>query len=428
MQYIIILLLLLFIIICGSIFYLVNRKKIQQHIEENYLKENREKLYKQLQTEKQIVEDNLLLETDELIRRRDAIKSSVEQGEQILEQLELRRGEQERSYQERQQSLEDAYRLTLEREQEKLASVTAIIEQQEQKRADNDRAHQERSIEQEIILKQKGEEQEFAFEKRRAEQEKYLATRKEEQLSAIETLVEEKKNSVQTEVDAFREVEMQKARTAVETEANSQQKWADAILAGYWEHLAQTTQEKEQELAQVVATLDEYKKKQQAVNEAILRQRAIDEQQDFYRVCLSEFAIEDIKLLQEIRQKLHTSDNLNKLIYDVYVSKSVQEMVKRVLQGGAPSGIYKITRLKTGEIYIGKSTNVKDRWVQHCKTVYGAGTIAHSILHTTMAKDGLEQFTFELVEEVPKEKLTEREKYWIMFYGSKEYGLNERNG
>ena len=40
----------------------------------------------------------------------------------------------------------------------------------------------------------------------------------------------------------------------------------------------------------------------------------------------------------------------------------------------------------------------------------------------------LENFTFEMVEEVPKEKLREREKYWIMFYGSKEYGLNERNG
>ena len=121
-------------------------------------------------------------------------------------------------------------------------------------------------------------------------------------------------------------------------------------------------------------------------------------------------------------------ENLDKLIYDVYISKPLMEMIKRVLAGGAPSGIYKITRLKTGEIYIGKSTNVKDRWVQHCKTVYGAGTIAHSILHTTMAKDGLEQFTFELVEEVPKDKLTEREKYWINFYGSKEYGLNERNG
>ena len=181
-------------------------------------------------------------------------------------------------------------------------------------------------------------------------------------------------------------------------------------------------------ISDVKEELEDYRKKQQAVNEAILRQRELDEKQDFYRVCLSEFTIEDINLLQEIRQKLHTSESLNKLIYDVYVSKSVQEMVKRVLQGGAPSGIYKITRLKTGEIYIGKSTNVKDRWQQHCKTVFGAGTIAHSILHTTMQKDGLQNFTFELIEEVPKEKLTEREKYWINFYGSKEYGLNERNG
>jgi len=38
-------------------------------------------------------------------------------------------------------------------------------------------------------------------------------------------------------------------------------------------------------------------------------------------------------------------------------------MVKRVLNGEAPSGIYKITRLKTGEIYIGKSTDVKARWI-----------------------------------------------------------------
>lgn len=255
-----------------------------------------------------------------------------------------------------------------------------------------------------------------------------LEKRKEEQLKAITEQANSQKKLVEVEVAAYRDIEMQKARTAVESETEANKKWAASSLTIYWDELAQSTYETEQELQQAKAELEEYRKKQQAVNEAILRQRAIDEQQDFYRVCLSENAIEDIKLLQEIRQKLHTSDNLNKLIYDVYVSKSVQEMVKRVLQGGAPSGIYKITRLKTGEIYIGKSTNVKDRWIQHCKTVYGAGTIAHSILHTTMAKDGLEQFTFELVEEVPKDKLTEREKYWITFYGSKEYGLNERNG
>ena len=350
MLYIIILLLL--VIIVGIVYYKVNRKKLEQQIKENYLNKNRAEFNKQLQNEKQIVEDNLLLQIASTKNELAEVKRSLSQEKERLD--------------------------------------TAI------------RAGEE-------TIRQ-------------------LDKRKTEQLSAITEVVSERKQSIDTDVAAYKEVEMQKARTAIATEANSQQKWADAILAGYWEHLAQTTQEKETELHTVTLALEDYKKKQQAVNEAILRQRAIDEQQDFYRVCLSEFAIEDIKLLQEIRQKLHTSDNLNKLIYDVYVSKSVTEMVKRVLQGAAPSGIYKITRLKTGEIYIGKSTNVKDRWVQHCKTVYGAGTIAHSILHTTMAKDGLEQFTFELVEEVPKDKLTEREKYWINFYGSKEYGLNERNG
>lgn len=357
MQYIIILLLL--IIIGLILYYTINRKKLQQQIKEDYLNKNREEFNKQLQTEKQFVEDELLLELAELRRERDTIKLFIQQGEETVAQIKRRGEEQERAIAER-------TALLIEKEKERFVSVEALIE--------------------------------------------------------------EKKQKVQTEVEAFRELETQKARTAVEIEANSQQKWADAILAGYWEHLAQTTQEKETELRAVILELDEYRKKQQAVNEAILRQRAIDEQQDFYRVNLPQNTIEDVQILQEVRQKLHFSESLNKLIYDVYVSKPVAEMVKRVLEGGAPSGIYKITRLKTGEVYIGKSTNVKDRWIQHCKTVYGAGTIAHSILHTTMQKDGLEQFTFELIEEVPKDKLTEREKYWINFYGSKEYGLNERNG
>ena len=262
-----------------------------------------------------------------------------------------------------------------------------------------------------------------------------LEKRKEEQTKLINEAINDKKKIVDTEVAAYREIETQKAATAVTQWAATSRSEAEANLKAFLEEVTKSKEFLQAELLGIEATildkkaeLEDYKKKQQAVNEAILRQRELDEKQDFYRVCLSEFTIEDINLLQEIRQKLHTSESLNKLIYDVYVSKSVQEMVKRVLQGGAPSGIYKITRLKTGEIYIGKSTNIKDRWQQHCKTVFGAGTIAHSILHTTMQKDGLQNFTFELIEEVPKDKLTEREKYWINFYGSKEYGLNERNG
>ena len=262
-----------------------------------------------------------------------------------------------------------------------------------------------------------------------------LEKRKEEQTKLIEATIADKKKIVDVEVQAYREVETQKAATAVESATKTKKAEMQASLWAYEDEVRLRKENLQAELLLIQSIindakneLDDYRKRQQAINEAILRQRELDEKQDFYRVVLSKFAIEDISLLQEIRQKLHTTESFNKLIYDVYVSKQVQEMVKRVLQGRAPSGIYKITRLKTGEIYIGKSTNVKDRWQQHCKTVFGAGTIAHSILHTTMQKDGLQNFTFELIEEVPKDKLTEREKYWINFYGSKEYGLNERNG
>jgi group I intron endonuclease len=103
-------------------------------------------------------------------------------------------------------------------------------------------------------------------------------------------------------------------------------------------------------------------------------------------------------------------------------------MIKRVTSGKEISGIYKITRLSTGEIYIGKSTNIVNRWRQHTKSCYHCGTISHSMLHTTMEKDGIENFTWEILEEVPKAQLSEREAYWIKFYDSKNYGLNEREG
>lgn len=185
---------------------------------------------------------------------------------------------------------------------------------------------------------------------------------------------------------------------------------------------------KKKEIEDLDMVISDFRAKREVINQEILRQRAIEEKQDFYRVCLTENAKQDIEVLRSIAPRLSNRSFLDKIIYDTYIAKSTQEMIKRVLNGGAPSGIYKITRIKTGEIYVGKSTNIKDRWGQHVKTVFGVGTIAHSMLHTTMERDGIDGFTFELLEEVPKEKLTEREKYWITFYGSKDYGLNEKVG
>ena len=192
--------------------------------------------------------------------------------------------------------------------------------------------------------------------------------------------------------------------------------------------LGEKATEMNNQLSALTASINEYSAKQAAINEAIMRQRALEEQQDFYRVCLSPDTVNDVELLNAIRKNLKKPEIVDKIIYDNYISKPVLEMIKRVLQNSTCSGIYKITSLKTGEIYIGKSTDIKNRWQQHCKTAFNCGTIASSLLHTKMKQYGIENFTFELLESVPKDQLSEREKFYIQFYQTKEVGLNERSG
>lgn len=306
-----------------------------------------------------------------------------------------------------------------------------IIRQQKQKENLTEEIYQKILEERKEELQQKYAQEEEIFQKKKELIEDSLQQLEKRRLTLEQSVIREAKlhkQNVDTQVKSYRELEMQKARTDIQKDSMQQHNWAREGIELYWQELAEDTEKKEKELNEIKNKIEDYKKKQQAINEAILRQRELEEKQDFYRVCLSQESIEDIILLQEVRKKLHTPESFNKLIYDLYISKPVQEMEKRVLKGEKFSGIYKITRLCTGEIYIGKSTDIFSRWQQHTKTVYGAGTIAHSILHTTMQKDGLENFTFEVVERVPKEKLTEREKYWINFYNSKDFGLNEKNG
>ena len=233
----------------------------------------------------------------------------------------------------------------------------------------------------------------------------------------LNNLIENKKKSelekLDKEVNEWAESAQEAAAFNAEIVQESFQKEIDKRMA---------------ELNDIFSTINDYKARRDVINEEILRARAIEEQQDFYRIQLQPESIRDIQILEEIKPKLSKFDSFDKLIYDIYIKKPTDEMIKRVLEGRAPCGIYKITRLKTGEIYIGKSTDIKSRWQQHTKSAFHCGTISHSILHTTIERDGVENFTWELLEEVPKDKLGEREKYWIEFYDSKRYGLNEKAG
>lgn len=75
-------------------------------------------------------------------------------------------------------------------------------------------------------------------------------------------------------------------------------------------------------------------------------------------------------------------------------------------------GIYKITNTITGDYYIGSACNISNRWSLHRRTL--ANNKHHSIhLQRAYNKYGAEYFKFSVLEYCEKEKLIEREQYYI---------------
>ena len=240
---------------------------------------------------------------------------------------------------------------------------------------------------------------------------------KEQLYKQLEDYEKQQMENIKHHVEVIKEIKTNEALNQLENERKQAEAEFECIRKA-----------KQNEIDILSAQIESFQLKQDAINQEILRRRELEEKADFYRVCLSDEAIADITELQIVRQKLKKPEILDKIIYDTYIAKPVLEMIKRVLQNSTCSGIYKITCQETKEIYIGKSTDIKNRWQQHCKTAFNCGTIASSLLHRKMQQYGIENFTFELLEVVPKDKLSEREKFYIDFHKTKETGLNERNG
>lgn len=254
---------------------------------------------------------------------------------------------------------------------------------------------------------------------------------KEKEIAQLDSRIQQMRERLQ-DLDAQAEKLREKDKALIQKEIDDWAKSAQEAANFNADRLIFLLQEKinckELELSDLKEVINEYKLTHDTINKNIARARELAENVEFYTVQIPDSYKNDIEILNSVRTRLTKHDLLDKLIYDNYVRNSVNEMLKRVLQGRAPCGIYKITRLSTQEVYIGKSTDIKKRWQQHCQSAYHCGTISHSTLHTTMEKDGIWNFTWEILEEVEKDHLSEREKFWIDFYDSKNYGLNEKRG
>lgn len=266
------------------------------------------------------------------------------------------------------------------------------------------------------------------------------ASRYDGEIKKLEIQLKEKEkryNEVNQDLEVYRQAKIEEINTSAELYFKNKNNIIEQSINNYrdlkmvqanneLEQKQQFAEELKSQIDLIKIELEEERTKRAAINEEIRRQREVEEQQDFYRIQFSDEDKNDVEILRNVAPRLRHPEAINKVIWNAYYQKSLAELRKRA--GIESSGIYKITRIKTNEIYIGQAVNISTRWADHVKTALGVGTLASSQLHRVMATDGPENFIFEVLEEVPKDKLKERESYYIDFYDSKNYGLNTIRG
>lgn len=175
--------------------------------------------------------------------------------------------------------------------------------------------------------------------------------------------------------------------------------------------------------------IQEYERQQLEIINRFKKDAETRQRQEFFSVSISDSDKEDIKKLRIMAEELHKPTILYKLIYENYYKVPVTAMIKRVLGENCDKcGIYKITNKETQEIYIGKTTSFKTRWITHIKRGLRCEEGTMNKFYAALWEKCIENFTFEIVEICSKENYSEREKYWISFYKSDQWGYNTKTG
>ena len=190
------------------------------------------------------------------------------------------------------------------------------------------------------------------------------------------------------------------------------------------EHIQAETTQKRVELLSLSNEVDSMRSIVSAAVEASKRAVEIENQKDFYRLVLSEEDILEIARLREVIPFLRQAEPLNKVIWKVYYEKPYTDLIGRVVGSGVHTGIYKITNLQNQMCYVGQAVNIADRWKQHIKRGVGADTPTRNKLYPAMMSVGVENFSFEIVEECDRALLDQREDYWQDYFKAKEFGYS----
>ena len=257
---------------------------------------------------------------------------------------------------------------------------------------------------------------------------KQLLLQKQEDLTSRIAQMEEQANNLYNKSIELANEKMSAAAESMsmkyqEAEEHAKKEYEE-LIASYANDLAELIHAKQTELDKVNDLLEMVTTNVELAVAANKRAEEIKQQQDFYKLNLSLLDMEEIKKLKSIIPYLRDSEPLNKVIWKVYYEKPYTDLIGRVVGSKIKTGIYKITNQENQMCYVGQAVNIADRWKQHIKRGLGAETPTKNKLYPAMAEFGVENFTFEIIEECDKAKLNDREDYWQEYFKAKEFGYS----
>lgn len=218
----------------------------------------------------------------------------------------------------------------------------------------------------------------------------------------------------------------QEARKFEESKALAQQEYLN-VIADATESVNEALGLKYAELADMEIKVSDMRAKVDAAIAAAKREEEKLLEIDKYKILVTDLDLLEINRLREIAPYFRNARAIYKIIWESYYRNNTTDLINRVIGSGTHTGIYKLTNLTNQKVYIGQAANLADRWKDHIKAGLGIDT-PNNMLYTAMMKDGVENFTFEVLEECERSILNDRETYYIELYRSQEHGYNMTKG
>ena len=254
-------------------------------------------------------------------------------------------------------------------------------------------------------------------------------------LQETKNILEEKKNLLEENIrnfsqqaaQQFLDNELSTAKQKYEEQIRNYRQGEEEAEEQYLQILKDfkdSALESKQKMQESEDKLKELKDRLSAAVAALKRDQEKKDKINFYKLVLSPEDLKEVEQLRQVGKYLRNVEPLNKVIWSVYYQKPTSDLIGRVVGKKEITGIYKITNLLNGMTYVGQSVNIGNRFVQHIKRGLGAEAITNNKLYPAMKEFGVENFSFEIIEECNKSELNKKEKEWQIFFHATDYGYS----